>query len=125
MFARTRHRNGDAEVALDVFVLSDQDIEDHTVDRIVAAVVGDDPNLLLFLTETINAAFTLLVAGGVPGQVVVKYGIEMLLKVDALRKTVSTNENVFARFRDETRNPQFAVNGWEQTRDGFHSNFGG
>ena len=62
LLAGTGHRDGDAEVALDALVLADQHIEDHAVDGVVGAVVGDDAHLGLLLTEAVDAAFALFVA---------------------------------------------------------------
>ena len=103
LLAGARHGDGDAEVALDALVLADQDIEDHAVDRVVRAVVGDDADLGLLLPEAVDAPFALLVAGGVPGQVVVQDGVEVLLEVDALGQAVGADEHILARLGHQVR----------------------
>ena len=74
-------------------MLADQDIEDDAVDGVVRAVPGDDPHLGLLLPEAVHPALALLVAGGVPGEVVVQDGIEVLLEVDAFGEAVGAHEH--------------------------------
>ena len=109
LFAGTGHRDGDAEVALDALVLADQHIEDHAVDRVVRAVVGDDAHLRLLLAEAIDAAFALLVARWVPAQVVMQHRVEGLLKIDAFRQAVGADEDVLAALGDQGFDPRFAL----------------
>jgi hypothetical protein len=45
------------------------------------------------LPETIDAAFALFVAGGVPGQIVVDDSGEQMLQVDAFGEAVGRNQN--------------------------------
>src|SRR5206468_3256009 len=101
LLARAGHRDGDAEVALDALVLADEYFQDHPVDRVVGAVVRDDAHLGLLLPETVYATLALLVARGIPGQVVVQHRVEVLLEVDALRQAVGADEHILTRLRDE------------------------
>ena len=93
LLAGARHRDGDPQRAPDALVLADQDVEDDAVDGVVRAVPGDHPHLGLLLPEAIHPALALLVAGGVPGEVVVQDGIEVLLEVDAFGETVGAHEH--------------------------------
>ena len=93
LLAGTRHRDGDPQRAPDALVLVDQDIEDDAVDGVVRAVPGDHPHLGLLLPEPVHPALALLVAGGVPGQVVVQDGIEVRLEVDAFGEAVGAHEH--------------------------------
>ncbi len=117
LLAGTGHRDGDAEVALDALVLADQHIEDHAVDRVVGAVVGDDAHLRLLLPEAVHPAFALLVARGVPGQVVVQHGVEVLLEVDAFRQAVGADEHILTGLGDQRRDARFALGGRQQPGD--------
>ena len=74
-------------------VLAEQHIENKAVDAVVAAVVGEHPNLGLRLTEAVDSPFTLFMASGVPRQVVVNHGVEQCLKVDALTQTVGGDQD--------------------------------
>jgi len=96
LLASARDSDRHSEIAFDLLVLADENVQDHPVDRIVRPVIGDDANLGLLLAETIHAAFTLLVPRGVPRQVVVKDGAEVLLKVNAFRQTVGADQYVLA-----------------------------
>ena len=95
-------------------MLADEDVEDHAVDRIVGAVVGDRPHLAFLLPEPVHPALALLVPRGVPRQVVVQHGVEVLLQVDALRQAVGAHEHepaagggegIYARFAFGGRKP--------------------
>ena len=66
LFAGTRHRHGDTEVAFDAFVFADQDVQNDTVNRIVASIIRDDAHLTLLLTIPVNSPFPLFMPGGVP-----------------------------------------------------------
>ena len=119
LLAGARHGDRDAEVALDALVLADEHIEDHAVDRVVRAVVGDDAHLALLLAEAVHAAFALLVARGVPGEVVVQHGIEVLLEVDAFGQAVGADQHVLAWLGDERGDARFALGGRQQPGDRF------
>jgi hypothetical protein len=74
-------------------VLADEDFEDLAVDAVVAAVDGDDADVFRPLAEAVDAAFALLVPGGVPGEVVVDDGVEVVLEVDALGQAVGGDQD--------------------------------
>ena len=93
LLAGAGHRHGHPEIALDALVLADQHVEDHPVDRVVGAVVGDDPHLGGLLPEAVHPPFPLLVPGGIPGQVVVQDGIEVFLEIDSLREAVGADQD--------------------------------
>ena len=84
-------------MACEICVLADQDVEDDAVDAVVLAVEGDGADDVAPLAEPVDAAFALLVPGGVPGQVVVDDGVEVLLEVDALGQAVGRDQDVPAR----------------------------
>ena len=77
-------------------MLAEQHVEDDAVDAVVAAVEGDDADDVALLAEAVDAALALLVAGGVPGQVVVDDGVEVLLQVDALGQAVGGDQDAAA-----------------------------
>ena len=74
-------------------MLAEQHVQDDAVDAVVGAVEGDRPDDAGALAEPVDAAFALLVAGRVPGQVVVDDGLEVLLQVHALRQAVGRDED--------------------------------
>ena len=76
-----------------VLVLAQQHVEHDAVDLVVDAVVGDDPHLACWLAVAVDAAFALLVAGRVPGQVVVHDRVEVVLQVDALAQAVGGDQH--------------------------------
>jgi hypothetical protein len=88
-----RDRYGDAELVVDGAVLAEEDLEDDAVDGVVLAVEGDGADCGARLAVTIDAALALLVAGGVPGEVVVEDGVEGVLEVDALGEAVGADED--------------------------------
>ena len=106
-------RHGHSEITLDALVLADQDIEDHAVDRVVGAVVGDHPDLGRPLPEPIHAPFALLVASGVPRQIVVQDSIEVILQIDALGQAVGADQDEPASIRDERPDAFLALGGRE------------
>ena len=67
-------------------MLAQQDVEDDAVDPVVAAVVGEHAHRVASLAVAVDAALALLVAGRVPGEVVVDDRVEVLLEVDALAR---------------------------------------
>ena len=77
-------------------MLADQHVEHDAVDAVVLAVEGEGADDVPALAVAVDAAFALLVAGGVPGQVVVDDGGEVLLQVDALGQAVGGDEDVRA-----------------------------
>ena len=93
------HGHGDAGGLADGLVLAQQDVEDDAVDLVVRAVEGDRADDVLGLAEPVDAALALLVAGGVPRQVVVHDGVELLLQVHALGQAVGGDEHATARRR--------------------------
>ena len=57
------------------------------------AVEGDGATTSALLAEAVDAALALLVAGRVPGQVVVDDGVEVVLQVDALGQAVGGDQD--------------------------------
>ena len=125
LFAGTGHRDRDTEIALDRLVLADQHFEDHAVDGVVGAVVGDDAHLALLLAEAVHASFALLVAGRIPGEVVVQHRVEVLLQVDALGETVGADEHELTRLPDQLRDPSLALGRRKQARYRLDAHLGG
>ena len=74
-------------------MLAQQHVEHDPVDRRVRAVEGDHADRRLGLAVAVDAALALLVAGRVPGEVVVDDGVEVLLEVDALGQAVGRDEH--------------------------------
>lgn len=77
-------------------MLADENFEDQAVDAGVGVEERHRSDVLAGLSEAVHAALTLLVAGRVPGQVVVDDGTEVLLEVDALRQAVCSDQDVAA-----------------------------
>ena len=100
-------------------MLADEDVEDHAVDRVVGAVVRDGPHLALLLPEPVHPALALLVARGVPCQVVVQDGIEVFLEVDAFRQAVGADEHEPAAVGGEGIDARFAFGGGKPAGDRF------
>jgi hypothetical protein len=103
---------------VDGAVLAEEDLEDDAVDGVVLAVEGDGADCGARLAVTIDAALALLVAGGVPGEVVVEDGVEGVLEVDALGEAVGADEDaaiglgeasdaIFSLFRGELAGDRF------------------
>src|SRR5690606_12268917 len=86
--------DADAEVLADALVLAEQDVEDDAVDAVVLPVDHEGPDDVARLAEAVDAAFALLVPGGVPRQVVVDDRLEVLLEVDALGEAVGGDEHL-------------------------------
>ena len=82
------HGHGDTERLPDLFRLAQDYLEDGAVHRIVLAVDHQGADSGRALAEPVHAALALLVAGRVPGQVVVNGGVEEFLQVDALGEAV-------------------------------------
>src|SRR4051812_10183264 len=66
-----RNGDGDAGRSTDGLVLAEQHVEHDAVDAVVSPVDGYSAHDVARLTESIDAAFALLMAGWVPGEVVV------------------------------------------------------
>ena len=77
----------------DRLVLAEQHVEHDAVDPVVRAVEGDGAHGVGALAEAVDAALALLVAGRVPGQVVVDDGVEAVLEVDALGQAVGGDQH--------------------------------
>ena len=85
--------DGDAEGLADLLVLAEQHVQDDAVDAVVRAVQRDGADDVGALAEPVDAAFALLVAGRVPGQVVVDDGLEVVLQVHALGQAVGRDQH--------------------------------
>ena len=83
----------DAQFALDGFALAQDDLEHEAVDGVVLPVEHGAAHFGRLLAEAVYPAFALLVARGVPGQVVVDDGGEQVLQVDAFRKAIGSHED--------------------------------
>ena len=60
---------------------------------VVGAVVGDRPDGRRGLAESVDAALSLLMSGGVPGEVVMQDGGESVLEVDAFGEAVGGDQD--------------------------------
>ena len=121
LLRRSRHGDRHPEITLDGLVLADEDIEDHTVDRVVGPVVGNDPDLASTLTETVHPSLALLVARRIPRQVVVQHRVEVLLQVDAFRQAVGADQHEQTAAIDENVDTRFTFSRREVASDRFHS----
>jgi len=122
LVAAGRDRNAHAEVSADRVVLAEQDIEDDAVDTVVRAVEHEGADDLAGLAEAVHPALPLLVAGGVPGEVVVHHGLEVALQVDALGEAVGGDQHLAALSRPlgEVRDPCRALLRREFPGDDLH-----
>ena len=101
--AAVGYRDGDAEWPCGSAVLAQQHVQDDAVDAVVLAVQGDGADDVRALAEPVDPAFALLVAGRVPGQVVVDDGLEVFLQVDAFGQAVGRDQHVPAAARRSGR----------------------
>ena len=92
-----RYGYGNAGGFGDGAVFADQDVEHDAVDGVVLAVEGHRADYVAALPEPVDAAFALLMASGVPGEVVVHDGRERFLQVDTLGQAVGGDEHVERR----------------------------
>ncbi|OQA94684.1 MAG: hypothetical protein BWY25_02702 [Chloroflexi bacterium ADurb.Bin222] len=92
-FTLLRDRHVRAEGFVNFAGLVEQHIQHHAIHRIIRAVVADDLNLPGWLAVAVHAALALFQAVGIPGQVVVDGGGELLLQIDALRKTIGSHQH--------------------------------
>ena len=106
------HRN--AQGAANLAMLAKEHVEHDAVDTIIQPVVGDHMDLLAGLAIAIDPAFALLVAGWVPGEIIVEDSIEMLLQVDALAQAVSANQDMFGG-AGQCQNALFTFNRRQQS----------
>ena len=111
--AVARDRYGDSGGLGDGAVPADQDVEDDAVDAVVLAVERDGTHDVAALEVPVDAALALLVASGVPAEVVVDDRGEALLQVDALREAVGGDEDVVAVGGGQFSHPAFAL-GWRE-----------
>ncbi|MDT4830408.1 hypothetical protein FQZ97_638710 [compost metagenome] len=82
-----------AQFLLDGFALAQDDVEHKTIDRVVLPVEHGATDFVGLLAKTVNAAFALLMACRVPGQIVMDDGGEQMLQVDAFGKTVGGDQD--------------------------------
>jgi hypothetical protein len=92
LLAIDRHGDGDPEGITDGAVFPEKHIEHNAVDLIVYAIVGQHPDLASLLAEPIYSAIPLLVASGIPREVVMNDGVEFVLKVDSLAEAVCADQ---------------------------------
>ena len=96
---------------------ADEDVEHDAVDAVVFAVVGDGAHGGCALAEAVDPAFALLVAGGVPGQVVVHDRGEAVLQVDAFGEAVGGDQQPRAVVVGEAVDAQFPLLGRQGAGD--------
>ncbi len=114
-----RHGHRDAQRVLDGLVLPEQHLQHDAVHGIVLPVEGDDAHLLAWLAVAVYAALPLLVAGGVPTEVVVDDRVEVALQVDALGEAVRADQHPLRRL-GQVQDPLFALGRGEGAGHGCH-----
>ncbi len=87
----------DAGGPLDLPHLAQQHVEHDAVDGVVGAVEQTRLDLGRHLPKAVDAPLALLQPVGVPGQVVVQHGGEVLLQVDAFAQTVGGDQHAQGR----------------------------
>ncbi len=68
-------------------------LQHHAVDRVIRTVKGYDPDFRGFLPIAVDAAFALLVPGGIPGEIVMYNGVKAFLEIDPFAKTVGADKD--------------------------------
>src|SRR5262245_32726630 len=96
LLARAWHGDCYPKSTLDALVLADKDIQNHSINRVIGAIVCDDTDLRFILAKTIHSTFTLLMTGGIPSKVIMQHGVEVLLKIYSLRQAVSADQYILA-----------------------------
>ena len=94
LLAPHRHRHGDAQAASDDPVLAEEHIQHQAVDPVVHGEQGQGAHRFPGLPVAVHPPLALLVARGVPGEVVVHHRVEVLLEVDALAQAVGGHKDV-------------------------------
>ena len=87
------HGDQHAQLPADGLGLAQNDVEHKTVHRIVFPVQHGAAYFFCLLPETVNPAFALFVAGGIPSQVIVHDRREQMLQVDAFGQAVGGHQN--------------------------------
>ena len=103
---------------------ADEDVEHDAVDAVVLAVVGDGAHGGGALAESVDSAFALFVAGGVPGQVVMHDGGESVLEVDAFGEAVGGDQHARPGVVGEAVDADFAFLGRQGAGDGLDAQAG-
>ena len=93
-----RDRHGNPKRTADGLVFSEQDPKDDTVHAGILAVIRDHPNFFARLPIAVNAAFPLFMTSGVPRQIVMEDGIEVILQVDAFAEAVGRHQYALRKF---------------------------
>jgi len=88
-----RKRHHHPEILPDEVGLLEDHLEDETVDRVVLPVEHGAADFLRLLAEAIDTALALLVAGGIPREVVMDDRGEAVLEVDAFGEAVGRDED--------------------------------
>ena len=85
---------------------------------------GGNADFWLILPKAVYPAFTLLMTGGIPGQIIMEHGIEMLLKVYALRQAIGADQHILTWFGNQILDPRFALGRRQQACHRFDLHFG-
>ena len=107
--ALVRHGYGDAEFLADTGGLAQDDPEHLAINRVVVAVQERSAYRLARLAEAVHTALALLMPRGVPRQVVVNDGVEVILQVDSLRQAVGGDQDPGAFRRADPRYERLAL----------------
>ena len=87
------HGHQHAQFLLDGLAFAQNDVEHKAIDRVVLAIQHGATHLRGTLAETIDPTLALLMAGGVPSQIVVHHCREQVLQVDSLRKAIGGDKD--------------------------------
>src|SRR5687767_11734429 len=74
-------------------MLTDEHVEHNAVDLVVYTIEGEHAHRTARLAIAVDAALALLVARGVPRQIIVHDRVEVLLEIDALAETVGAHQH--------------------------------
>jgi len=105
------YRYGHAELLANALCLAKDHLKHGAVDRVIDAVHQRRADDGAGLTETVDAAFSLLVACRIPRQVVVDDGVEVLLEVDTLGEAVRGDQDAPPLDLTKLRDTLFALLG--------------
>ena len=110
------HGHQHAQFFANAFGLAQNHLQHGAIDGVVFAVKHGAAHFLGLLAEAVHAAFALLVAGGVPAQVVMHHGGEQALQVDAFGEAVGGHQDALLCI-PQLGHSGFALAGGEFTGD--------
>ena len=109
--------NRNSKGLANLVMLANQDIQDHAVDLVIGAVVGDDLDFRFGLTKPVDPSITLFMTGRVPAQVIMDDGIKGVLQVDPFAQAIGADEDAFFDVTQRL-DSLFPIGGGDRAGDG-------